>query len=145
MMTITQLRDGMGGFKPLRRETSPATPLATREVAQNGVISRMITFVCTHQRLRPTELISNRREKRLAHSRFAIMWAAKKQTTYSYPQIARALGGFDHTSVMHGVRRAEQLRAADPEFRSFSDALAARFEPESAPQANEEADPCLPL
>lgn len=116
--------------------------LAGAREAEQGIMERMIAFVCAATGLRPTELISNRRSRVQAHGRFAIMWAAKRLTRYSYPRIARALGGFDHSSVIHGCRRAEALRDEDPDFRALSDALIAHFAPKPK---TEEADPCLPL
>jgi chromosomal replication initiator protein len=102
----------------------------------------MVTFVSFATGLRPTEIISNRRRADQAHARFAIMWAAKRLTTYSYPQIAHFLGGFDHTSIMHGCRRAEELRDKDPDFKALTEALLLYFTEDTNP---EEADPCLSL
>jgi chromosomal replication initiator protein len=41
------------------------------------------------------------------------MWLAKQMTSRSLPEIGRKFGGRDHTTVMHGVRRIEELRSAD--------------------------------
>jgi chromosomal replication initiator protein len=41
------------------------------------------------------------------------MWLAKRMTTRSLPEIGRRFGGRDHTTVMHGVRRIDELMAAD--------------------------------
>jgi chromosomal replication initiator protein len=42
------------------------------------------------------------------------MWLAKQLTTRSLPDIGRRFGGRDHTTVLHAVRRIDELRAADP-------------------------------
>jgi chromosomal replication initiator protein len=41
------------------------------------------------------------------------MFLAKQLTARSLPEIGRSFGGRDHTTVMHGVKRIEELRAKD--------------------------------
>jgi chromosomal replication initiator protein len=41
------------------------------------------------------------------------MYLCKQLTSRSLPEIGRRFGGRDHTTVMHGVRRIEELRAQD--------------------------------
>jgi chromosomal replication initiator protein len=41
------------------------------------------------------------------------MFLSKQLTSRSLPEIGRRFGGRDHTTVMHGVRRIEELRAQD--------------------------------
>ena len=42
------------------------------------------------------------------------MWICKQLTTRSLPDIGRRFGGRDHTTVIHAVRRIDELRAGDP-------------------------------
>ena len=44
------------------------------------------------------------------------MYLAKVLTPRSYPEIGRKFGGRDHTTVMHAVRKIEELRASDHSF-----------------------------
>jgi chromosomal replication initiator protein len=44
------------------------------------------------------------------------MYLAKQLTARSLPEIGRKFGGRDHTTVMHAVRRIEELKATDPSF-----------------------------
>ena len=44
------------------------------------------------------------------------MYLAKQLTTRSLPEIGRKFGGRDHTTVMHAVRKIEELRALDARF-----------------------------
>jgi chromosomal replication initiator protein len=39
---------------------------------------------------------------------------SKQLTTRSLPEIGRKFGGRDHTTVIHAVRKIEQLRDEDP-------------------------------
>ena len=41
------------------------------------------------------------------------MWLVKQNTTRSLPDIGRRFGGRDHTTVMHAVRRIDELRVGD--------------------------------
>ena len=64
------------------------------------------------------------RSKRIATARFAIMWTLREYSGLSLPQIGRALGDRDHTTVMHACRRARVLRESDAEFLALCDRLA---------------------
>ena len=65
--------------------------------------------------MKQADLISDRRTRAVARPRQAAMWLAKQLTTRSLPDIGRRFGGRDHTTVIHAVRRIDQLRAADPQ------------------------------
>ncbi len=59
---------------------------------------------------------SARRSRVVARPRQVAMYLAKKLTSKSLPEIGRKFGGKDHTTVMHAVKRIEELMAADSEF-----------------------------
>jgi len=67
-----------------------------------------------HFGLKQSDLISPGRARALARPRQAAMWLCKQLTTRSLPDIGRRFGGRDHTTVLHAVRRIDELRAADP-------------------------------
>lgn len=78
---------------------------------------------------------SNSRRRPIVYARQAVMlWARALVRTsgaaISYPDIAARLGGFDHTTIMHGVRAGrERWRAGtDRLWRLDMEALQARFE-----------------
>ncbi|HYE47379.1 MAG TPA: chromosomal replication initiator protein DnaA [Caulobacter sp.] len=70
--------------------------------------------VAEHYSLRQADLLSERRNRAIARPRQAAMWLAKQLTTRSLPDIGRRFGGRDHTTVIHAVRRIEELKADDP-------------------------------
>lgn len=76
-----------------------------------------------HFGLKQADLISPGRARALARPRQAAMWLAKQLTTRSLPDIGRRFGGRDHTTVLHAVRRIEELRAADPQLSRDLEAL----------------------
>jgi len=76
-----------------------------------------------HFGLKQADLISQRRTRSVARPRQAAMWLAKQLTTRSLPDIGRRFGGRDHTTVLHAVRRIEELKAADPQLAQDLEAL----------------------
>jgi chromosomal replication initiator protein len=71
--------------------------------------------VCEHFRIRQSEMGSPRRAREVARPRQIAMYLAKQLTQRSLPEIGRRFGGRDHTTVIHAVRKIEELRAADAE------------------------------
>jgi chromosomal replication initiator protein len=69
--------------------------------------------VAEHFNIRLSDLIGPKRLRAYARPRQVAMWLAKQMTSRSLPEIGRKFGGRDHTTVMHGVRRIEELRSAD--------------------------------
>ena len=67
-----------------------------------------------HFGLKQADLLSERRTRAVARPRQAAMWICKQLTTRSLPDIGRRFGGRDHTTVIHAVRRIDELRAGDP-------------------------------
>ena len=66
-----------------------------------------------HFGLKPADLVSACRARAVARPRQAAMWLVKQFTTRSLPDIGRRFGGRDHTTVMHAVRRIDELRISD--------------------------------
>ncbi len=69
--------------------------------------------VAEHYHIRLADLIGPKRLRSFARPRQVAMFLAKTMTSRSLPDIGRRFGGRDHTTVMHGVRRIEELRVAD--------------------------------
>ena len=59
---------------------------------------------------------SARRSRAVARPRQVAMFLSKRLTSKSLPEIGRKFGGKDHTTVMHAVKRVEELMGADNEF-----------------------------
>ena len=74
--------------------------------------------VADYYALKMTDLLSARRAREVARPRQVAMYLAKKLTPRSLPEIGRRFGGRDHTTVMHAVKRIEELRAADSELNN---------------------------
>ncbi|MBE0453673.1 chromosomal replication initiator protein DnaA [Roseovarius autotrophicus] len=71
--------------------------------------------VADHYNIRLSDMIGPKRTRCYARPRQVAMYLCKTLTSRSLPEIGRSFGGRDHTTVMHGVRRIEELRAHDAE------------------------------
>src|SRR5690554_2609459 len=69
--------------------------------------------VSEHYNIRLSDMIGPKRVRSYARPRQVAMYLCKQLTSRSLPEIGRRFGGRDHTTVMHGVRRIEELRVQD--------------------------------
>ncbi|SMO58311.1 chromosomal replication initiator protein DnaA [Paracoccus laeviglucosivorans] len=69
--------------------------------------------VAEHYNVRLSDLIGPKRVRTVARPRQIAMYLAKQMTSRSLPEIGRRFGGRDHTTIMHGVKKIEELRSAD--------------------------------
>ncbi len=69
--------------------------------------------VSEHYNIRLSDLIGPKRLRSFARPRQIAMYLSKQLTSRSLPEIGRRFGGRDHTTVIHGVRRIEELKAKD--------------------------------
>ena len=69
--------------------------------------------VAEHFNIRLGDMHSPRRARAVARPRQVAMYLCKQLTTRSLPEIGRKFGGRDHTTVMHAVRKIDELRQAD--------------------------------
>ncbi|MEO8558099.1 MAG: chromosomal replication initiator protein DnaA [Rhodospirillales bacterium] len=69
--------------------------------------------VAQHFNIKVAEMHSPRRARAVARPRQVAMYLAKQLTSRSLPEIGRKFGNRDHTTVMHAVRKIEELRATD--------------------------------
>ncbi len=76
-------------------------------------IEEIIRKVAEHYNLRMTDLISARRARVVARPRQIAMFLSKSLTSRSLPEIGRKFGGRDHTTVIHAVKKIEELKLID--------------------------------
>ena len=69
--------------------------------------------VARHYNVSKNELLSNRRTRAIVRPRQIAMYLAKVLTPRSLPEIGRRFGGRDHTTVLHAVRKIEDLVSND--------------------------------
>ncbi len=96
----------------------------TQEVLQDllRASDRRITIeeiqkrVAEHFNIKLAEMSSARRSRQVARPRQVAMYLAKQLTSRSLPEIGRKFGGRDHTTVMHAVKKVEELKEGDHNF-----------------------------
>ena len=69
--------------------------------------------VAEHYNIRLSDMIGPKRVRTYARPRQVAMYLSKQLTSRSLPEIGRRFGGRDHTTVIHGVRRIEELKQQD--------------------------------
>lgn len=74
--------------------------------------------VAEHYNIKVADMHSARRARTVARPRQVAMYLSKQLTPRSLPEIGRKFGGRDHTTVMHAVRKIEELCSED---RSFAE------------------------
>ncbi|MBC8337777.1 MAG: chromosomal replication initiator protein DnaA [Rhodospirillales bacterium] len=79
--------------------------------------------VASHFNIRTSDMHSARRARSVARPRQVAMYLAKQLTARSLPEIGRKFGGRDHTTVMHAVKKVDELREHDPSFAEDVDLL----------------------
>jgi len=72
--------------------------------------------VAEHFNIRVSDMHSARRARSVARPRQIAMYLSKQLTSRSLPEIGRKFGGRDHTTVMHAVKKVEELGLHDQDF-----------------------------
>lgn len=111
---------------PITLETVQETLSDSRYMAgQRLTVDRIQRAVCEEFNITLTDMVSKRRARIIARPRQVAMYLSKKLTKRSLPDIGRRFGGRDHTTVMHAVKRIDELRLADAEFNAQIEAVEA--------------------
>ncbi|MFO0613251.1 MAG: chromosomal replication initiator protein DnaA [Polyangiaceae bacterium] len=97
--------------------------LSTKIKPQQISVEDIQRAVCHHFHLRSTDLVSKDRHKSVAFARHVAMYLCKQRLKCSFPELGRAFGNRDHTTVMSAVRKIEAQRDTDPEVRAHLEAL----------------------
>ncbi|HXN30825.1 MAG TPA: chromosomal replication initiator protein DnaA [Polyangiaceae bacterium] len=101
--------------------TEVAATMASRP--NEASVEDIQRIVCHHFKLRSTDLLSQDRHKSIAFARHVAMYLCKLRLKCSFPELGRAFGNRDHTTVISAVRKVEALRTSDPEVRAHLEAL----------------------
>jgi chromosomal replication initiator protein len=100
---------------PLTVETAEAAIrdlIRTRE-PKRVKIEDIQKLVASHYNVSRADILSSRRTANVVRPRQIAMYLAKMLTLRSLPEIGRRFGGRDHTTVLHAVRKIEDLAGRD--------------------------------
>ena len=84
-----------------------------RQADRKVTVDEIQQRVAAHYNIKLAEMSSPRRARSVARPRQVAMYLAKQLTTLSLPQIGKRFGNRDHTTVMHAVRKIEELKVSD--------------------------------
>ena len=80
-------------------------------------------FVADYYQLKLNELKSRNNSKSVAMPRQVAMYLCKSLTNASLPEIGKSFGGKHHSTVIHSIRKVEEMRQKDPGFNSLIHSL----------------------
>ena len=80
-------------------------------------IDDILRTVSKHYGVNRSDLLSGRRNRSIVRPRQIGMYLAKLLTSRSLPEIGRRFGNRDHTTVLHAIRKIEQLMSDDTQLR----------------------------
>jgi len=80
-------------------------------------VDQIIENVAQFYNLKTKDLLGRRRSKDIVTARQMAMYLAREETNASLPQIGRALGGRDHTTVLHGYGKIRAQVEEDDRLR----------------------------
>ena len=92
----------------LRNVADPADKAITIESIQR--------FVSDYYQLKVSELKSRNNAKSVSMPRQVAMYLCKQLTRASLPEIGRSFGGKHHSTVIHSIKKVEELRRTDEDF-----------------------------
>jgi chromosomal replication initiator protein len=111
--------------------TLPLAQEVLRNVLQNDdravTIESVQKAVADHYSLKVTELKSKNNSKSVALPRQIAMYLCKNLTPASLPEIGRSFGGKHHSTVIHSIRKIEDLRQKDGDFNTVINNLLESF------------------
>ena len=84
---------------------------------KSTTIESIQNLVALHYNLNIQEMLSSRRSRSLARPRQIAMYLSKQHTTNSLPEIGRKFSNRDHTTVIHAVKKIEELIRKDNEIK----------------------------
>jgi chromosomal replication initiator protein len=84
-------------------------------------------FVADYYGLKVADLKSRNNSKSVAMPRQVAMHLCKSLTPASLPEIGRSFGGKHHSTVIHSIKKVDELRKRDPHFNSLIESLLQHF------------------
>ena len=110
------------------QQTSPTVVLARQTLGNHTTKElptpeKVIRAICEHFAVQPKELKGKRRPARIAQPRQLAMYLMRVESDLSFAEIGNELGGRDHTTVMHGVKKIEKLIHKDARIEKHIRAL----------------------
>jgi chromosomal replication initiator protein len=84
-------------------------------------------YVSDYYQLKTSELKSKNNSKSVAMPRQVAMYLCKSLTHASLPEIGRSFGGKHHSTVIHSIKKVDELRKRDDDFNKLITTFLANF------------------
>ncbi|MCY3802497.1 MAG: chromosomal replication initiator protein DnaA [Chloroflexi bacterium] len=114
--------------KALRHTGYQASP-------QPATLLSVTNAVCRHFNLTREEIAGRSRSARLTRPRHIAMYLMREETNHSLPAIGAELGGRDHTTVLHGIRKITRELPKDSALQLAVDSIRTLLQ-QAAPHFN---------
>ena len=98
-----------------------------RQEGRTVTIDAIQKFVAEYYQLKLADLKSKNNSKSIALPRQVAMYLCKTLTSSSLPEIGKSFGGKHHSTVIHSIKKVEDLRQRDPAFNSLVNTLTESF------------------
>ena len=94
-----------------------------RQSERKVTMDEIMRKTCDYFNVRMSDMVSPKRSRNIARPRQMAMYLAKHLTSRSYPEIGRRFGNRDHTTVIHAVRKIEELKGLDSQVAEDAELL----------------------
>ena len=138
----SSVRELEGAFKKVQYFSTLSHQKITLELAENALkdmikpdsareitVEYIIDIVTDHFQLSSDAIVSKKRQKTIAYPRQICMYLCKELTDLSTTEIGEKIGGRDHSTVIHGCAKIEELINTDPTVKKMIDILIKKINP----------------
>ncbi len=101
---------------------------ALKDIISPGGVKKItpefiIQVVAEHYNLTPADILSQRRNKEISYPRQVAMYLCRNMTDTPLQEIGKAMGGRDHTTVIHGIEKITKDLENTPTLQNTVDIL----------------------
>ena len=90
----------------------------------------IIQIVADHFNLTPLDIMSAKRSKEIVYPRQIVMYLCRTMTETGLQNIGKALGGRDHTTILHGIKTISADLEKNPSLQNTIDILKKKISPQ---------------
>ena len=90
----------------------------------------IVSMVAEQYEVSPEEIISQKRSRNIARPRQVVMYLCRNMLNIPLQEVGRALGGRDHTTIMHGVDKITEELKTDASLQNTIDILKKKISPQ---------------
>jgi chromosomal replication initiator protein len=101
------------------------SPGGTKKITPDLIIQ----VVAEHYNLTPLDLLSQRRSKEIVYPRQIAMYLCRNMTEAPLQEIGKAMGGRDHTTIIHGIEKIAKDMENTPTLQNTVDILKKKLSP----------------